>query len=149
MSRDNSINWPKLLKSWALIALGVLLAAATSEGIRYDNGTSLFVAVVLISLFNIILRPILILLALPFVVLTFGLGIFLINALLFMLVGAIVPGFTVVSFWSALWGAVVVGFVSLLANLAFGSTRVQVSRSRPGSANTKPKVKNDDDVIDI
>lgn len=149
MDNSGKINWPKLLKSWALIALGVLLAAATSDGIQYADGMSLFVAVVLISLFNVILRPLLILLALPFVVLTFGLGIFIINALLFLLVGAIVPGFHVASFWSALWGAVVVAFVSLLVNVLLGGTQVQVRRVGPGQQPRPPVDKNDDDVIDI
>ncbi len=152
MGKSDPINWPKLLKSWVLIALGVLVAAATSDGIQYSNGWSLFIAVVLISLFNVILRPVLIFLALPFVVLTFGLGIFLINALLFMLVGAIVPGFDVASFWSALWGAVVVAFVSLLANLLLGSTKVQVHRTGPGQGGPQMRHrvdKKDDDVIDI
>lgn len=143
-----NLNWPKLFKSWVLIALGVLLAAWTSDGIHYDGWPTLVVAVLLISFFNIILRPLLILLALPLVVLTLGLGIFLINALMFLLVGALVPGFEVGSFWSALWGAFVVAFVSMIANLLFGKTRVEVRRSgRCGSS--QPSAKRDDDVIDI
>jgi len=144
------MNWPKLLRSWVMLALGVLLAAWTSGGIHYDGWPSLLVAVLLISFFNLILRPILILLALPLVVLTFGLGIFLINALLFLLVGALVPGFEVDSFWSALWAALVVGFVSLVANLLLGSTRVEVRRGPPGGGGPGRRArKQDDNVIDI
>lgn len=147
------INWPKVLKSWVLIALGVLLAAWTSRGsISYDSTGSLALAVVLISLFNVLLRPLMVLLALPFVVLTLGLGIFVINALLFMLAGAITPGFEVASFWAALWGALVTGAVSLLANMLLGGTRVrvQVSGGGPGQGPGKRSLgKKDDDVIDI
>ena len=149
-----NINWSKLLKSWVLIALGVLVAAWTSSGIHYDGWNSLLLAVILISFFNIILRPILILLALPFVILTFGLGIVLINALLFLLVGALVPGFEVASFGSALWAAIVVGLISLVTNMLFGASRVNIRVNQgPGQAHPhagKRRVtQKDDDVIDI
>ncbi|WOO42837.1 phage holin family protein [Rubellicoccus peritrichatus] len=148
-----NINWPKVFKSWALIALGVLVAAWTSSGIHYEGWGSLLFAVVLISFFNVILRPILVLLALPFVILTLGLGIFLINALLFLLVGELVPGFEVASFGSALWGSIVVGVVSLVANLIFGTSRVEMRVNRnhggPQGGLGKRRVPKDDDVIDI
>ena len=150
-----------MLKSWLLIALGVLIAANTASGIHYDSGAALLVAVLLLSLLNVFLKPLLLLFSLPFIVLTFGLGIWLINALLFLLVGGLVEGFHVNSFTSALWGALAVSITGGIANVLFGGgRRVNVrfqrgssgpsggERSGPAPKAQRP-LKDDDDVIDI
>ncbi len=148
------IDFVKLLWSWALTALGVLLAAKTSEGVTYDSRSALIVAVLLISLFNMVIRPLLILFALPFVIITLGFGMVVINALVLLLVEAVVPGFHLASFWSALWAAIVISIVSLIANMLMGKSRVKVRVTRgPGGGQGGPKKDNkklsDDDVIDI
>ena len=97
----------QFIKRWLLITVGVLIAAETSAGIYYDSGASLAVAVLMLSLCNVFLRPLLLLFSLPFIILTMGLGVWIINALLFLLVGGLVSGFTVDSFGHALWGAFV------------------------------------------
>lgn len=166
-------NNPKhLLFTWVFSALGVVVAAATSDGISYESYVTLMFAVLLLSVLNVILKPLLVLLALPFVVLTLGLGLWIINALLFMLVGSLIDGFAVSSFWSALWGALWVSIGSGLANRFSGNTpsgrsqwRVRMggrTASSGGSAaarnpadrsaqNKKPRgiSGKDDDVIDI
>ena len=97
--------------------------------------------------------------ALPFIILTFGLGIWMINAVLFLFVGNLVVGFTVDSFGDALAGALVVSLTGLAANLLFGKSKVQVSNSRSTRSfgrnvddlersNAQKPIK-DDDVIDI
>lgn len=153
------MDFKKLLKTWLLLAVGVIIAAHTAVGIHYDSGGALVVAVLLLSLCNVVLKPVLMLFSLPFIILTFGIGIWLINALLFLLVGALVDGFHVLSFWNALWGALVVSLTGAAANLFFGSSRVRVrvnaSRSdrtgqhagRDAAQNRKPL--KDDDVIDV
>lgn len=145
-----------LFKSWLLIALGVLIASHIFPGIGYSDSGGLLVAVLLLSLCNVFLKPLLMLFALPFIILTFGLGIWLINALLFLLVGKLVDGFSVDSFGYALAGALVVSLTGAAANVLFGKTRVnvQTSRSVPtddkGSSGPKKRpLKDDDDVIDI
>jgi len=145
---DSIVGW---LRSWALICLGVLLAAWSSDGIRFESDFSLLLAVLLISFLNVILRPLLILFALPFVVLTLGLGIVIINALLFWLASAIVPGFEVAGFWSALWGAIVVGLTSMIANAFLGGPKVRVRVQRGDSASQRSRKidRRDDDVIDV
>lgn len=154
-----------LFKSWLLIALGVLIASNVFAGIRYTDTSALVVAVLLLSLCNVFLKPLLMLFALPFIILTFGLGIWLINALLFMLVGHLVSGFSVDSFGYALAGALVVSLIGGVANLLFGKGRVKVkvnmstsgprsgasagasSAAQAGGQTRKPL--RDDDVIDI
>lgn len=148
----------QLFKSWLLIALGVLLASNTSQGISYDSTEALLLTVLLLSLCNVFFKPLLMLFSLPFIILTFGIGVWLINAFLFLLVGEIVGGFHVVGFTSALWGALVVSITSAVANVLFGKNKVKVKVNRSGprgptggsqSQSSRRPLKNDDDVIDI
>ncbi len=156
------MDFKQLLKSWLLLALGVLLASYTSQGIHYESTDALIFAVLLLSLCNVFFKPLLMVFSLPFIILTFGIGIWLINALLFMLVGELVPGFTVDTFGNALWGALVVSITGAVANMLFGKSRVQVQVNRGGGAQSGPSSRpraeqptrrplkdDDDDVIDI
>lgn len=150
------------VKSGLLLALGVFLASSTSQGIGYESTTALIVAVVLLTLCNVFFKPLLMLFSLPFIILTFGIGVWIINALLFMLVGGLVGGFHVASFGSALWGAFVVSVTGVIANLMFGKSRlkVQVGGAGPQSQGgaipnqhsqqqARRPLKDDEDVIDI
>jgi putative membrane protein len=130
-----------LLVRWSVLALGVALAAKIVSGISYKDGTTLLVVVLLLSFFNAILKPLLVLFTLPFIVLTLGIGVLIINALLFLWVGKLVDGFHVANFWSALWGALIVSITNMVLNSLFRS-------SRPRTSAPVPKSKRDD-VIDI
>ena len=124
----------------------MLLAAFTSSGIDFDSGTTLILVVFILSLFNLILKPLLVLFTLPFIIFTLGFGLWIINALLLLLVSELVPGFYVDSFLSALWGSLVVSMTSLITNI-FLSTNVKIKRS---SSNGFTKTSDDDDeIIDI
>lgn len=132
--------------------LGVWLGSYFVEGIHYEANTTLLIVVLLLGLFSAVLKPILVFLALPFVVLTLGLGILFINALLYLLVGELVPGFEVVSFGAAFWGALWVTFLNLLfANWIGGNARRSFTVRSNGGGAKRPtrKVKAKDDVIDI
>jgi putative membrane protein len=128
-----------LLLRWSVLALGVALAARIVPGISYTDGATLFWVVVLLSFFNAILKPLLVLFTLPFILLTMGVGMLVINALLFLWVGRLVEGFKVDGFWSALMGALIVSVTNIVINaLLRGATP-----PRP------PKPPKDDGVIDI
>ena len=75
--------WLNLLVRWTIIAVGVALSAWIVPGITYDDGVTLLIVVALLSLFNAILKPLLVIFTLPFVVLSLGLGIWLILAFCF------------------------------------------------------------------
>jgi putative membrane protein len=130
-----------LLVRWSVLALGVALAAKIVSGISYKDGTTLLVVVLLLSFFNAILKPLLVLFTLPFIVLTLGIGVLIINALLFLWVGKLVDGFYVANFWSALWGALIVSITNLVLNNLF--------RSSPRSTSAPVPKSKRDDVIDI
>lgn len=132
----------QLLVRWVVLALGVMIATKIVPGIACDNGRTLVVVVLLLSFFNAILKPLLVLFTLPFIVITMGLGVVVINALLFLLVGRLVDGFIVNGFWSAMGGSIVVS----LTNLAVSAfTRSAQKDGRPPSK----RGKKGDDVIDI
>ena len=132
----------QLLVRWMVLALGVTLATKLGIGIACDNTTTLVAVVLLLSFFNAILKPLLVLFTLPFIVVTLGFGIIVINALLFMLVGHLVDGFHVASFWSAVGGALVVSATNLVLNILMRGPR------GPRGPLRKPSEKRDD-VIDI
>ena len=100
--------------------VAVIVAANTVRGIRYDSFAGVLVASFLLGFLNAFLRPVLMLLSLPLLVFSLGLFTLFINAALFYLVGQIVKSFHVATFWSAFWGALIVSFVSLVANFMLG-----------------------------
>ena len=132
-----------LLVRWLVLALGVMLATKIVPGIKCDDGTTLVVVVLLLSFFNAILKPLLVLFTLPFILVTMGLGVILINAVLFLLVGELVNGFVVDGFWSALGGSLVVSITNLAVSVV---TRGAKKDARPPDRKRKS---GGDDVIDI
>lgn len=103
-----------LLLRWLILALGVLLSTRLVPGISCDSGQTLAVVVLLLSFFNVVLKPLLLLFTLPFIILSLGLGIWLINAFLFYFVGRLVNGFHVAGFGSALLGALIVSVTNMI-----------------------------------
>lgn len=110
----------RLIVRWLVLALGVTLATKLVPGISCSDGLTLFVVVVLLSFFNVILKPLLLLFTLPFIILTMGLGVIVINALLLFWTGKLVDGFHVANFWAAIWGGLVISITSIVANIIIG-----------------------------
>jgi putative membrane protein len=110
----------RLLAIWTINALALLALPYVVPSVQVASfGTALLVALVL-GLINTLLRPLLILLTLPVTLLTLGLFIFVINALLFQLAGNLVDGFRVGGFASALWGSIGYSVISwALSTLLF------------------------------
>ena len=113
----------QLLLNWLVASLVIFAAAYIFPGINVDNFYVALVTAVVLGLINMILRPILLLLTLPINVLTLGLFTFVLNALLIMLTGWLVPGFTVVNFWWAL----LLGLILSIVNLAIREERKRSS----------------------
>jgi putative membrane protein len=106
----------QMLVRWSVLALGVALSTKFIPGIRCDGPFTLFCVVLLLTFFNAILKPLLVFFTLPFIVLSLGVGLIVINAALFYLVGRIVDGFSVAGFWPALGGALVVGITNMVVS---------------------------------
>lgn len=95
-------------------AVAILVAAYLIPGVVVDNLVALIVLVIVLALINVFIKPIVTLLTLPINIVTLGLFSLVINALLVMLAGAIVPGFTVDGFWAAFFFAIVLSLVNAL-----------------------------------
>jgi putative membrane protein len=97
---------------WLVVALGLAAASYLVPGVLLASGTSLAFGALVLGFVNAVIRPILTLLTLPLTLVTLGLFYFVVNAAAFALAAAVVPGFTVASFWAAVFGALVVSLVS-------------------------------------
>lgn len=114
-----------LLARWIISAVALYLTAllgkALGINIVVEGAASALLAVALLAIVNALIRPLLVVLTLPLNCLTLGLLTFVINALMFWLVGVIgIPGFKVRGFLAALFGSVVMGVISGLANSFIG-----------------------------
>lgn len=100
-----------------LSSFSVIVAAWLLNGVIIrDYLTALVVAFVL-AILNMILKPILVVLTIPITIVTFGLFLLVINALMALLAGSLVPGFVIQSFWAALWFSLIVSIINYLIQI--------------------------------
>ena len=109
------------LHQFVVGTLAVLIAVNVVEGITYNTPTNLLLASLVLGALNAFLRPLLLIGCLPLLILTLGLFLLVINAILLQLTAGLVDGFEVENFWSALWGALVISVVTLIANTLTGN----------------------------
>ena len=103
----------KIVVRWLLLAAALLLVAQIYPGVVVTSFTSALIAAFVLGLFNTLLRPILVLLTLPVTVLTLGLFLFVINALMFFFAASVLQGFSVTGFWAALIGSLLYSLCGL------------------------------------
>jgi len=110
-----------LLLRWLLNAAALMLVAYLYPGVQVESLGSAIVAAVVLGLVSAVIRPILVVLTLPVTILTLGLFLFVINALLFWFVAEIVGGFHVAGFWAALVGSLLYSVITLVTSwVVFG-----------------------------
>lgn len=102
-----------LFFKWIGLALAMMFVGWVIPGITILNFVTALLAAAVIALVNVFIKPVLIFLTLPINILTLGLFILIINALLFMFVAYLVPGVEVNGFWSAFFGALLLSILSL------------------------------------
>jgi putative membrane protein len=145
----NAAGLKRFIKTWLICTLAVLVAVYVVHGIHYQKPLDLFVASLLLGVLNAFLRPVLLVLTLPLLLLTLGLFRLVINALLLYFVGYVLrPHFYVDDFWAAFWGALLISLISVVLNVLTGTakSRVRIERRR------RPPDSDDDGggpVIDI
>jgi len=109
---------------WIVNAAALLLVAYLYPGVQVESFMAALLAALVLGLVNAIVRPILVVLTLPVTLLTLGLFLFVINALLFWFVAEVVHGFTVTGFWAALLGSILYSLITLLTSwLLFAKRR--------------------------
>ncbi len=121
----------QFLKRWAVSTVAVLVATYVVPGIRYERWPDLLIATLVLGLLNGFLRPLLMLVSLPLLILTLGLFTLVINALLLLVVNWLLsPKFVVDGFKAAILGALVISVVSMLLNVVTGTGRAKVTVQR-------------------
>lgn len=122
-----------LLIRWLINTLAIYVAVRLVSGVHYEGGPVGFLVVALIfGLVNATVRPLLALLTCPLVLLSLGLFLFVINAVMLLLTGWLsrqfALGFRVDGFWPAFWAGLLIGLVSLFLSIVVGEKDVKVVR---------------------
>ncbi len=110
----------KLLLKWLLSAAALLFVAYIYSGVEVKSFGSALIAAFVIGLFNVILRPVLVVLTLPVTIVTVGLFLFVINALMFWAAASVLGSFHVAGFGAALLGSLIYSLLGLLIESALG-----------------------------
>ncbi|ANN79869.1 phage holin family protein [Bordetella flabilis] len=107
-----------LILVWILNAVALLVVAYLLPGITVASFGSALIAALVLGLLNMLVKPVLVLLTLPITIVTLGLFLLILNALLFWFTGSILKGFQVNGFWWAVIGAILFSIISgLLSTL--------------------------------
>ena len=108
----------KLIVRWLLLAAALLLVAHLYPGVEVKSFGAAMIAALVIGLFNALLRPILVLLTLPVTLLTLGLFLFVINAVMFYAAASLIDGFNVSGFLAALIGSLIYSLCGMVIDVA-------------------------------
>jgi putative membrane protein len=109
----------EFLLRWFVTTLSVLGATWLIPGLHCDTPGALLGAALLLGIINALVRPVLLLLSLPFIIVTMGFFILVVNALLILFVSKVIPGFHVAGFWTALFAGIVIGIISWILSSFF------------------------------
>jgi putative membrane protein len=108
----------KIIVRWLLLAAALLLVAHLYSGVQVASFGVALIAAFVLGLFNTLVRPLLVLLTLPVTLLTLGLFLFVINALMFWAAASVLDGFSVTGFGAALVGSVLYSLCGLVIDVA-------------------------------
>lgn len=111
------------LVHWAIVAAALWVAAYVVPGVIVSSVPALLLAALVLGLVNALVRPVLALLTLPITILTLGLFYLVVNGMAFGLAAALVPGFELAGFGSAILGALLVSIVSWALGAVFKPSR--------------------------
>ena len=108
----------KMIVRWLLLAAALLLVANLYPGVVVKSFGSALIAAFVLGLFNALLRPILVLLTLPVTLVTLGLFLFIINAMMFYFAAGVLDGFSVTGFGAALIGSLIYSLCGVVIDMA-------------------------------
>jgi putative membrane protein len=108
----------RLIIRWLLLAAALLLVTHLYRGVTVSSFGDAMLAALVIGLFNTLVRPLLVLLTLPVTLLTLGMFLFVINALMFWWAASVLDGFSVTGFGAALLGSLIYSLCSMVIDAA-------------------------------
>lgn len=108
-----SAHLPDFLIHWAMMSLSLWVASYLFKGIKFSNKSSLLISALVLGFVNAVLRPILLILTFPLTIVTLGLFVLVVNALMIMLVAKLINGFKLSGFWTAFFVSIFIALFSL------------------------------------
>lgn len=110
----------RIIISWLILTFAVLAVPYVVSGIHVNGILTAIVVAAVLGFLNTVIKPVVTILTLPINIITLGLFSIILNGLFFWFVAVIVSGFSIDSFWSAIWGALVITILNWVMNKAFG-----------------------------
>jgi putative membrane protein len=107
----------EFLAHWGVTALALWLTSFIFHGISFSSKKSLLISALLLGFVNAVVRPVVVILTIPLTLITFGLFLLVINAVMMMLVSSLVPGFRISGFWTAFFASIVVTLISIFVSM--------------------------------
>ena len=138
-----------VLAKWLILAASVMLAAYLIDNIEVSGFLSAIFAAAAIGVLNLFFRPVLLILTLPINVLSLGLFTFIINALMLKMASGLIPGFSVVGFWSTVFGAIVISAINWVLNAVLADTQRPKGPGFRGGGGPGPSRPDADESIDM
>ncbi len=117
------LSLKRLVWMWAAAVAGLWVAEGLMDSVRFEGLASLLIAGLFLALANLTIKPLLMLVALPMTILSFGLMIPVINGLVLWAISFLVPGFAVSGFWAGVLAALVVSVFGFFVGLLSGQAR--------------------------
>ena len=108
----------KIIVRWLLLAAALLLVQRVYTGVSVDSYTVALIAALVLGLLNTLVRPLLVLLTLPVTLITLGLFLFVINAMMFWAAASLLQGFNVAGFGAALIGSLIYSLCGMVIDVA-------------------------------
>jgi putative membrane protein len=127
-----------ILIRWLILTAAILAAAYLVNGIVVTGFWAAFFAAAILGILNIFFKPLLIILTLPVNILTLGLFTVVINAVLLKMASALIPGFEVHGFWTAVFGAVIISVVNGLLGTLISDRGHPGGHGNPGNSGSTP-----------
>jgi len=122
-----------LLIKWLCLTAAIMLTAYLVDGIHVAGFAHALGTAAVLGILNVFLRPILFILTLPINIMTLGLFTFIINALMLKIASGLIPGFSVIGFWAAVFGALIISVVNWILNALIRDTTGRGGpKQRPG-----------------
>lgn len=120
----------RFLIFWGVNTLSLWVADELFDGIAFQTVQSLFIAGLVLGIVNTFIKPVLLILTLPLSIVTLGIFVLVINALMLLLVAWLVPGFLVSGFWAGFFVALFIAVFSFIINSLLGNNKVTIRRIR-------------------
>jgi putative membrane protein len=126
---DNRLDWPlRLVLGWGANLLALWLASRLIDSVNFDDFGRLAIAAAVLSIVNLMIKPLLTLVSCVLIILTLGLALFLVNMACVALTAWLVPGFGVGGFWSVAGTTAIVWLVNLLVQALLKRGREEIQR---------------------